>query len=234
MDGAWSWTWAFTALLLAGVAALSTGPAVRVALFALVVGATAVRWGPFSMQATAVAGLVSVAAMALVVLGQTFRAGPVNVHRIQGAVAAYLLLGLVWALAYEVVALHANGAFSGTGLVRAREARIHLLQLRHPDHSRLRRRDARSPRGALAGRRGSAHGAALPGDPAGPTRRAGGRRRAADPEPRRRGQGPGRASGRAGQPLWRTAPVIVSSRRCIPRTSWSRRRSWRRPCWHAR
>ena len=74
------------------------------------------RWGPFSIQATAAAGLVSVAAMALVVLGQTFRAGPVNVHRIQGAVAAYLLLGLAWALAYELVALLATGAFSGTGL----------------------------------------------------------------------------------------------------------------------
>jgi hypothetical protein len=106
----------FSALLLAGVAALSTRPAVRAALFALVLGATAVRWGPFSIQATAAAGLVSVAAMALVVLGQTFRAGPVNVHRIQGAVAAYLLLGLAWALAYELVAFRAAGAFSGTGL----------------------------------------------------------------------------------------------------------------------
>ena len=106
----------FSVLLLAGVAALSTRPAVRAALFALVLGSTAVRWGPFSVQATAGAGLVSAAAMALVVLAQTFRAGPVNLHRIQGAVAAYLLLGLVWALAYELVALVATGAFSGAGL----------------------------------------------------------------------------------------------------------------------
>jgi hypothetical protein len=106
----------FSALLLAGVAAVSTRPALRTALLALVVGATVVRWGPFSSRATAVAGLVSIAAMALVVLAQSFRAGPVNVHRIQGAVAAYLLLGLGWALAYELVALLAAGAFSGTGL----------------------------------------------------------------------------------------------------------------------
>jgi hypothetical protein len=109
----------FSALLLAGVAAVSTRPALRAALFALVIGATAVRWGPFPHQATAAAALVSVAAMALVVLAQTFRAGPVNVHRIQGAVAAYLLLGLGWALAYELVALLAAGAFSGTGLAGA-------------------------------------------------------------------------------------------------------------------
>ena len=53
--------------------------------------------------------------MALVVLAQTFRAGPVNFHRIQGAVAAYLLLGLAWALAYELVSLLAAGAFSFAG-----------------------------------------------------------------------------------------------------------------------
>ncbi len=106
----------FTALLLAGVAALSTRPAVRAALFALVVGATLVRWGPFADEITAAARLVSIAAMSVVVLAQTFRAGPVNVHRIQGAVAAYLMLGFSWALAYELVALLVSGAFSGTGL----------------------------------------------------------------------------------------------------------------------
>ena len=106
----------FSALLLVGVAALSARPVVRAALFGLVLAATAVRWGPFSIQATVAAGLASIAAMTLVVLAQAFRAGPVNVHRVQGAVAAYLLLGLVWALAYELVALGAPGAFSGTGL----------------------------------------------------------------------------------------------------------------------
>jgi ion channel len=105
----------FTALLLAGVAALTAHAAARATLLAVVVGATAVRWGNFSTEATAAAGLTSIAAMALVVLAQTFRAGPVNVHRIQGAVAAYLLLGLAWALAYELVALRATGAFAGTG-----------------------------------------------------------------------------------------------------------------------
>ena len=103
-------------LLLAGVAALSTHTAVRAVLFVLVVGALAVRWGPFSAPATAVAALVTVMAMGFVVLAQAFRAGPVNVHRIQGAVAAYLLLGLAWALAYETVALLATGAFSGASL----------------------------------------------------------------------------------------------------------------------
>ena len=106
----------WTALCLAGVAALSKRRAVKAALFVLVVAATAVRWGPFSVQATVAASLLSVAAMTFVVFGQAFRAGPVNLHRIKGAVAAYLLLGLTWALAYELVALLAAGAFAGTGL----------------------------------------------------------------------------------------------------------------------
>ena len=108
-DGAWSSTWASLLFSSREWRALSTRPAVRAALFALVVGATAVRWGPFAAETTAAAGLVSVAAMSFVVLAQTFRAGPVNVHRIQGAVAAYLMLGLSWALAYELVALLVPG-----------------------------------------------------------------------------------------------------------------------------
>jgi hypothetical protein len=111
-------------LLLAGVAALSTHAAVRAVLFVLVVAALVVRWGPFSPPATAAAALVTVVAMAFVVLVQAFRAGPVNVHRIQGAVAAYLLLGLAWALAYEVVALVATGAFSTASTAEPQRGRF--------------------------------------------------------------------------------------------------------------
>jgi ion channel len=115
----------FTLLLLAGVAALSVKPAARAALFAVVAVATAVRWAAFSPEATAAAGLVSVVAMTLVVLAKTFRAGPVNVHRIQGAVAAYLLFGLAWALAYEIVDLLGGGAFAGP--VSAEPGRYHFI-----------------------------------------------------------------------------------------------------------
>jgi len=83
-------------------------------LFVAVLGAMAFRWGPFSAEASGVAGLVAVAAMAVLVLAQTLRAGPVNAYRILGAVAAYLLLGLVWAEAYRLVALLTPGAFSAS------------------------------------------------------------------------------------------------------------------------
>lgn len=49
--------------------------------------------------------------LALVVLIQVFREGPVTMHRIMGAVVVYLLLGLMWAYAYDVVELLRPPAF---------------------------------------------------------------------------------------------------------------------------
>ena len=58
-------------------------------------------------------GLVSLLLFLFVVLGHTLRRGPVSIHRIQGAVAAYLLLGIVWAYAYSLLAHARPGAFAG-------------------------------------------------------------------------------------------------------------------------
>jgi len=57
--------------------------------------------------------LLSLLLFLVVVLGQTLRAGPITFHRIQGAVAAYLLLGILWAHAYALVAHLRPGAFAG-------------------------------------------------------------------------------------------------------------------------
>src|SRR5262249_34101121 len=58
-------------------------------------------------------GLLSLLLFLIVVLAQTLRRGPITFHRILGAVAAYLLLGVIWAYAYSLVALLRPGAFSG-------------------------------------------------------------------------------------------------------------------------
>jgi hypothetical protein len=42
---------------------------------------------------------------------QIFRAGPVTIHRISGAIVIYLLLGALWALLYQIVALSFPQAF---------------------------------------------------------------------------------------------------------------------------
>ena len=49
------------------------------------------------------------------ILGQIFREGPTTSHRIMGAVAAYLLIGMIWSVAYYLVALWIPGAFSIQG-----------------------------------------------------------------------------------------------------------------------
>jgi hypothetical protein len=49
------------------------------------------------------------------ILGQAFREGPTTSHRIMGAVAAYLLLGIIWSLAYYLVTLRIPEAFNVQG-----------------------------------------------------------------------------------------------------------------------
>ncbi len=44
------------------------------------------------------------------ILARLFRPGPVTLHRILGAVGAYLLVGLMWALAYLALQLNIPGA----------------------------------------------------------------------------------------------------------------------------
>jgi Ion channel len=46
-----------------------------------------------------------------VVIAQVFREGQVTTHRIRGAIAIYLLLGVLWAFMYQVVALNIPQAF---------------------------------------------------------------------------------------------------------------------------
>jgi hypothetical protein len=58
-------------------------------------------------------GLVLLVLFAAVVTAQVYRAGPVTFHRIQGAIAVYLLLGLMWASAYALLHHLQPGAFAG-------------------------------------------------------------------------------------------------------------------------
>jgi hypothetical protein len=60
-------------------------------------------------------GLFFLVLLTLLILAQTFREGPTTSHRITGAVAGYLLLGLIWSQAYDLIALSLPGAFSVSG-----------------------------------------------------------------------------------------------------------------------
>jgi ion channel len=52
------------------------------------------------------------AVLATVILARVFSPGRINLYRIQGAVAVYLLFALAWAFAYKLVALADPEAFS--------------------------------------------------------------------------------------------------------------------------
>jgi hypothetical protein len=55
--------------------------------------------------------LIFMVLLTLLILVQAFREGPITYHRITGAVAAYLLLGLIWSHAYYLIALWAPETF---------------------------------------------------------------------------------------------------------------------------
>ena len=63
--------------------------------------------------------LLGMAILVVMTLKRTFHPGEVNVHRVMGGVAAYLLIGVTWAFAYKLVmievpdAIHFQNSFVG-------------------------------------------------------------------------------------------------------------------------
>lgn len=69
-------------------------------------------------------GLVATTILAWLVLGLVLRTGRVTIHRIQGAVVVYLLLAMMWAQAYRLIALYDPGAFVVTDEVERVDADV--------------------------------------------------------------------------------------------------------------
>jgi hypothetical protein len=107
----------YALVLISGVLALARRRLARALLMPVAVITLAVElvsWvQPVSEPWVQGTGLLSLLLLLVVVLGLTLRGGPVTFHRIQGAVAGYLLLGMIWAYAYSLVALLRPDAFSG-------------------------------------------------------------------------------------------------------------------------
>jgi len=109
-------------LMLASGVAIAWGQRWLFLLSFCVASATiAVRWMEFLTPTHAlqvwsgVWSLTAIVVIALVLLRQVFRAGPVTSYRVQGAIAVYLLFGAGWAHAYHLTAILHPGSFSGTG-----------------------------------------------------------------------------------------------------------------------
>ena len=71
--------------------------------------------------------LASILVILLVLLRKVFGAGLVTRVRIQCAIAVYLLFGLGWAHAYDIVAVLDPGSFAGIGAGTASRGRLGLL-----------------------------------------------------------------------------------------------------------
>lgn len=111
---------ALSILLIGGIAASSEQPWVLAVTTVVIAVTILLHWALMIMPTSGIAVWhalfvsLSFGIMAVVMLVQVFRQGPVTHHRIQGAIAVYLLLGLSWAGAYELIDLMHQGAFTGT------------------------------------------------------------------------------------------------------------------------
>jgi hypothetical protein len=129
----------FTAVLVAGVASVwKEGRWVVRGVYLLGALSLAVRWTARAGLVEGLEGwraltsLVALALLTFVVLVKVLRPGLVTHHRIEGAIAAYLLLGISWASAYEWLAWRDPAAFAGavtTGLASSRWVYYSLVTL---------------------------------------------------------------------------------------------------------
>lgn len=121
----------FTTLLLSGVIAFSRRRWLAIAISVIGFVVLVLRWGGYGAAEQRLAlwdnvlSLLMLAILTGLVLEHVFRAGPITADRIRGAIAAYLLLGLVWAFAYALVDRFAPG---GINMERAFFSVHHKMQ----------------------------------------------------------------------------------------------------------
>jgi hypothetical protein len=97
----------------------------------LAVGSLFVGWedlerpNPYLNLLNDLYSVVFISVLVVLILRQVLRAGPITSRRVQGSVALYLLLGVLWAVCYEIIELLQPGSFG----VPAHKGRAGLPQL---------------------------------------------------------------------------------------------------------
>lgn len=108
----------FSLTLIFGVAAISRHRSAAVLAGAVSLAAFVLRWtdAVFPLAGLAPwdagAALLSCGMLAVVVLAQAYRDGPITLARIQGAIAAYILIGFMFAFVYQLFFLLRPDAFN--------------------------------------------------------------------------------------------------------------------------
>ena len=119
--------------VVAGVATVLRSRAAAAGSIVLGLASSTVRWmnhiHPHVAleRADGALALVFSALLAAVILVRVFGPGRMNLHRIQGAIAVYLLFAVIWALAYRLVVLSDPAAFSFPSATMDRETLIARL-----------------------------------------------------------------------------------------------------------
>ena len=126
----------WSAILITGAIAASRNRILRTLVFSWAILAFVFTWVRywFPHQIFVFIGnslaLVFLVLLTALILSQAFREGPTTSRRIMGAVAAYLIIGLMWSLAYYLVALLVPGAFniqSSPGPMHGESLQSHLF-----------------------------------------------------------------------------------------------------------
>jgi hypothetical protein len=99
----------FSLLLLDGLQTMTRHKTLRLVFIVFVALTLVVHWARVGLGTSGLLGwdallsLLSVCALTMIVLFQVNRKGPVTGHRIRGAIAGYLLLGMAFACAYALI-----------------------------------------------------------------------------------------------------------------------------------
>ncbi|MGE5415128.1 MAG: potassium channel family protein [Syntrophomonadaceae bacterium] len=108
---------AITLLFVSGVVAMAGRGWVTYLVGAAAFASLAVRWatevwpGRVLIVWDMALGILALALLTAFILRQVFRAGPITGDRIRGAILVYLLIALVWCVAYQLVDFLSPGAF---------------------------------------------------------------------------------------------------------------------------
>ena len=107
----------YSLIVVAGALSVVGKRWVTLLIVVFAVAAFVARWTHRAMpqanldQADLLLSLIFLGILTAIVMGEIFREGPISVHRVQGAVAVYLLLGLVWGCVYELVEMYRPESF---------------------------------------------------------------------------------------------------------------------------
>jgi hypothetical protein len=109
--------WSFSLVIILGVLSTTTHKGTRAAMVVLAVLAFTSHWLHYVLLQHAVLIIAASAsalffiALSWLIIGRVFRSGGISIYRIYGAIAVYLLLGIMWGEFYTLVYFLNPGAF---------------------------------------------------------------------------------------------------------------------------